>query len=185
MMDTFVPEEPSPETLRLYMPLSVNFYEFDDGSETGLKEEVIELDTARIVDMMEEISAVFREEMTDAEALRGLMLNYPADDSVNDKVRSMFFRPEYRRGAVWCVAECAINGKLDAGELDTLKEYVRGQTYMGFGNRVETHFIDVEEGELSVQIWSPDKWFIRTEQEEFRETDKVQSKAVRKQRPAR
>ena len=118
--------------------------------------------------MQHEIVTAMVRNHTEEEAERGIMHWYGDDNSVDDKVRSVFFTAEEREGKLWGVAECRVVGELTPEELAELKDYISGQASDGWGEGFEQRPIDTDQGEVYVHLWSFDKdWSIQTEQERF------------------
>ena len=164
--DSFTVLPPKLTTLKLYMPLTADFYE---RSEYGdLEPESTELDGHALRDYQDQIMAELVKNRMPEETERGLMHWYHAADSVNTKVHSAFFTVEERDRKLWGVAECRIAGELSTAEMDTLKEYIAGQASDGWGEHFEQREILVDGGsELYVHLWNADDWGIQTEQEHF------------------
>ena len=164
--DSFTVLPPKLTTLKLYMPLTADFYE---RSEYGdLEPESTKLDGRTLRSYQNQIMAELVKNRMPEEAERGLMHWYSEADSVNTKVHSAVFTVEERDRKLWGVAECRIAGELSAAEMDTLKEYVAGQASDGWGEGFEQRDIQVEHGsELYVHLWNSDDWSIQTEQERF------------------
>lgn len=164
--DSFSVLPPKLTTLKLYMPLTADFYE---RSEYGdLEPESTELDGHALRDYQDQIMAELVKNRMPEETERGLMHWYHAADSVNTKVHSAFFTVEERDRKLWGVAECRIAGELSTAEMDTLKEYIAGQASDGWGEHFEQREILVDGGsELYVHLWNADDWGIQTEQEHF------------------
>lgn len=163
--DSFSVLPPETTQLKLYMPLTADFYarnEWGDIDETGE-----EWDGRTLLDYEAQIlSALVRESMPE-EAERGLMQWYDGADSLNAKVRSAVFTVEAREGRLWGVSECRVAGTLTPEELEGLKSYLTGQAADGWGEGFEQREIEVDSGELSVHLWQPDNWSIQTEEERF------------------
>lgn len=164
--DSFSVLPPKLTTLKLYMPLTADFYE---RSEYGdLEPESTELDGRTLRSYQNQIMAELVKNRMPEEAERGIMCWYDKPDNVNTKVRSAVFTVEERDRKLWGVAECRIAGELSAAEMDTLKEYVAGQASDGWGEHFEQQEILVDGGsELYVHLWNADDWSIQTEQEHF------------------
>lgn len=163
--DRFTVLPPEPTLLKLYMPLTADFYgrdEWGDVDETGE-----EWDGRTLLDYENQIlGALVRNRMPE-EKERGLMHWYDKQNSVDAKVRSAEFTVEARNGRLWGVVECRVIGDLTPEELDILKEYIGGQASDGWGEGVEQQDIQVDGGELYVHLWQWDNWSIQTEQERF------------------
>lgn len=164
--DRFTVLSPKPTLLKLYMPLTAEFYERDEWGD--MPEGGEPWDGRSLLDYEDSIlSAMFKERLPE-EAERGIMHWYHKNDSVNDKVRSAVFTAEERAGQLWGVAECQVVGELSPKELADLKAYICGQASDGWGEGFEQREIRVDGGELYVHLWNSDsQWNIQTEEEQF------------------
>lgn len=163
--DRFSVTPPASTMMKLYMPLTADFYgrdEWGDISESGE-----EWGGRTLLDYEGAIYSALVKNRTPEEEERGLMHWYGEDDAVNEKVQSVAFTTEGRNGRLWGVAECRVAGALTPEELDALKEYVTGQASDGWGEGFEQRPIDVDGGELYVHLWQWDNWSVQTEQERF------------------
>ena len=163
--DRFTVLPPEPALLRLYMPLTADFYPRDEWGE--LSEDREAWSGQDLLDYEGSILAALIKERMPEERERGLMHWYGEQDSIDAKVRSAEFTAEVRDGQLWGVAECRVMGELSPEELDRLKNYLSGQAADGWGEGFEQREIQVDGGELYVHLWAPDNWSIQTEQERF------------------
>lgn len=164
--DSFTVLPPKLSTLKLYMPLTADFYERDEYGD--LEPEGTELDGRALVVYQDQITAALIRSRMPEEAERGLMYWYQKTDDLERKVRSAVFTVEARDGTLWGAAECLVAGDLTAAELSQLKEYLTGQAADGAGEHFEQQEIMVGNGcELYVHFWNSEDWSIRTEQERF------------------
>ena len=157
--------------LKLYMPMSANVYSEEsecnrwDGEfgpeEYELFGKELSLYAEQIIDALSEFQMPEEEE-------RGIMHWYHEEDSVNQKVQSVVFTAEIRDNALWGIADCCLNSRLNTAELTALKDYISGQASDGWGESFEQHPLDTDLGEMYVHLWSYGKdWFIKSEAELF------------------
>ena len=164
--DSFTILPPETHLLKLYMPMTVDYYERNEWGD--MEDEPITMTDSEAAEYAPQIIAALLRERHSEEAERGLMEYYNEDDGVNSKVRSFTFTAEARNGKLWGVAECRVQGELTPGEMSMLKEYVGGQASDGFGEGFEQREIKVGGGmELYAHLWQGDNWSIKTEQELF------------------
>ena len=156
---------PEPTLLKLYMPLTADFYPRDEWGNTAETSE--EWDGQTLLDYEVQVLGSLVKNRMPEEAERGLMHWYGKQDSLDDKVRSAVFSAEVKNGQLWGVAECQVVGKLTPTELGQLKDYISGQASDGWGESFEQKEVEVDGGELYVHLWSSDGWSIQTEQERF------------------
>ena len=163
--EQFSVQPPEPTLLKLYMPLTADFYgrdEWGDIDETGE-----EWDSRTLLDYEDQIQGALVRNRMPEEKERGVMRWYDKQDSLNIKVRSAEFTAEERSGQLWGVAECRVVGELSPEELSTLKEYLTGQASDGWGEGMDLEQIRVDGGELYIHLWNSENWSIQTEQERF------------------
>lgn len=162
--DSFSKIAPPLQTLKLYMPLTVTQYEQDEWGNWDEYPSELDEDTA-LAYQDQILAAILRERMPE-ETERGLMKYYHKNDSVNEKVQSLFFTVAQIGDKLMGVAECRVQGDLSNVEIAQLKEYVTGQASDGFGEGFEQRPIKVSDGEIYVSLWNSDKnWSIMTQEE--------------------
>jgi len=162
--DSFSKIAPPLQTLKLYMPLTVTQYEQDEWGSWDEYPSELDEDTA-LAYQDQILAAILRERMPE-ETERGLMKYYHKNDSVNEKVQSLFFTVAQIGDKLMGVAECRVQGDLSNVEIAQLKEYVTGQASDGFGEGFEQRPIKVSDGEIYVSLWNSDKnWSIMTQEE--------------------
>lgn len=127
--DSFTVLPPKLSILKLYMPLTADFYERDEYGD--LETEGTKLDGRALRVYLDQITAALVRNRMPEEAERGLMYWYKKTDDLDRKVRSAAFTVEARDGTLWGAAECLVAGDLTAAELGQLKEYLTGQAADG------------------------------------------------------
>lgn len=164
--DSFSVLPPKLTTLKLYMPLTAEFYEPNEYGD--LDENGVTLEGEELRGYESQIAAALKKYRMPEEAERGLMYWYDKNDGLNRKVYAAVFTVETRNRELWGVVECRVAGELTGAELETLKRYLEGQAADGWGEGFEQQEIRVDgKSELYVHLWNSDAWSIQTEQERF------------------
>jgi hypothetical protein len=161
--DALRPLSTGPSTLRLYMPLTAEFFE----DQFNYDQEPEHLEGRELYQYAEQIAKALEDYRMPEEAERGIMHWYDEEDSVNEKVRSVVFRLEKRDEQLLGVAECQLASSLTSRELAALKEYITGQASDGWGEGFEQRDIRTAEGILNVHLWNSDGWSLQTKEELF------------------
>ena len=165
--DRFTVLPPQPTLLKMYMPLTADFYSRDEWGDLSENGEV--WDGQTLLNYENQILGALVKNRMPEEKERGLMHWYGKQDSLDAKVHAAVFTVEERAGRLWGVAECQVIGELSPRELSGLKDYLSGQASDGWGEGFEQHEIEVDGGELYVHLWQWKDWSIQTEQERFGE----------------
>lgn len=163
--DRFTVHPPEPTLLKLYMPLTADFYPRDEWGDSS--DEGEQWDDRTLTEYEDQILSALVKNRMPEERECGLMHWYGEPDSLDAKVRSAEFTVEVRNRRLWGVAECRVIGELSSKELADLKDYISGQASDGWGEGFEQREIEVDGGELYVHLWQRDNWSIQTEQERF------------------
>ena len=167
--DSFTVQPPEPTMLKLYMPLTISLYEKNEWGDWENDCEIMDDRSAHayLRAYEDKIIEALIEARTPEEKQRGIMHWYNANDSVNEKVRSVVFTAERRDNRRWGVAECQVVGTLTPEEMETLTGYIGGQASDGWGEVFEQREIRVDDGKLYVHLWNSDNWSIMTEKDRF------------------
>ena len=169
--DRFTVLPPEPALLKLYMPLTADFYprdEWGDSSEEGER-----WDDRTLTEYEDQILGALVKNRMPEERERGLMHWYGEQDSLNAKVRSAEFTVEVRDGCLWGVAECQVVGELTSGELTRLKDFISGQASDGWGEGFEQREIDVGDGKLYVHFWQDHDFGLKRDVPDMTEFNKL------------
>ena len=138
--DSFTVLPPPTQTLKLYMPMTIDVFEANEWGD--MEEEPLVLDAHDAVEYAPQVIAALQNERMPEEVERGMMTYYHEDDGVNRKVQSYVFTAEVRDGQLWGVAECKVQGQLTPEELGKLIDNVSGQASDGFGEGFEQRSIE-------------------------------------------
>lgn len=154
---------PEIQTMKLYMPLTINLYERNEYGD--LEEEPTELDGGDVLEYEDKILVSIHRYTSDEEMERGLMQWYHENDSVNEKVVSVRPTVERMDRQLMGVLVCRVKGELTESELDTLKETMASQMSDGWGEGFEQREIKTGNGEMYVSFWNSDNWQMLTAEE--------------------
>ncbi len=163
--DSFSVLPPAPTLMKLYMPLTADLFERDGWGDLSEDSELME--GRELLAYEGVILKAIQNNRSLEESESGIMHWYDKEDSVNAKVKSVFFTVEERNGQLWGVAECRVQGQLTPEEYATLTDYISGQASDGWGEVFEQQDIQVGDCVLNVHLWNSDDWSIMREADRF------------------
>ena len=156
-----LPEELT--TLKLFSPLYSRLYVKTEWGDAA--NDPIMMYSDELCRYQAEILAAVEREHPDTGDGRGLAA-YLDNELLKRRVYSMNPTVEEWGDRLWGVLEVQSFGPLSESELSGVMEEWSGQESDGWGEGFEQREIKIEDGELCVSFWSPDKdFFIKTEQE--------------------
>ena len=165
--DTFQLRQPDPMELKLYFPISAEYYSRNQWGE--LVGDPVELTSSDLTRHLGAIQQALQENQLPEERERGLMHWYRETDPLSWKVKSAFFDVELHDGQLWGVADCQLLESLEGDELNRLTTYLAGQASDGWGEGFEQQEIPVGRGLLYVHLWDGQDWEMSTTEPEQRE----------------
>lgn len=118
---------PPVQTLKLYMPMTVTYYDEEDDMEVDCildSRDAAVYAPQIIAALQKERTEMERESDSPEEAERGLMAYYHENDGTSEKVLFYFFTAEVRDGNLWGVAECRVQGVLTPEETQSLRDLI-------------------------------------------------------------
>ena len=166
--DTFQLRQPDPMELKLYFPISAEYYSRNQWGE--LVGDPVELTSSDLTRHLGAIQQALQENQLPEERERGLMHWYRETDPLSWKVKSAFFDVELHDGQLWGVADCQLLDPLEGDELNHLTTYLSGQASDGWGEGFEQQEIHVGRGLLYVHLWDGQNWEMSATEPEQKES---------------
>ena len=166
--DTFQLRQPDPMELKLYFPISAEYYSRNQWGE--LVGDPVELTSSDLTRHLGAIQQALQENPLPEERERGLMHWYRETDPLSWKVKSAFFDVELHDGQLWGVADCQLLDPLEGDELNHLTTYLAGQASDGWGEGFEQQEIHVGRGLLYVHLWDGQNWEMSATEPEQKES---------------
>lgn len=166
--DTFQLRQPDPMELKLYFPISAEYYSRNQWGE--LVGDPVELTSSDLTRHLGAIQQTLQENQLPEERERGLMHWYRETDPLSWKVKSAFFDVELHDGQLWGVADCQLLDPLEGDELNHLTTYLAGQASDGWGEGFEQQEIHVGRGLLYVHLWDGQNWEMSATEPEQKES---------------
>lgn len=166
--DTFQLRQPDPMELKLYFPISAEYYSRNQWGE--LVGDPVELTSSDLTRHLGAIQQALQENQLPEERERGLMHWYRETDPLSWKVKSAFFDVELHDGQLWGVADCQLLDPLEGDELNHLTTYLAGQASDGWGEGFEQQEIHVGRGLLYVHLRDGQNWEMSATEPEQKES---------------
>lgn len=152
------------KVLRLWNPLFPSiYYKLEDGS---IDDYPCKYHSDDLADYQQEIQTHIDNQFSEGEREKGLAAFF-YKEPVQDKIVSIKPSVELYAGQVWGVTEIRFRESLSESEQEALVEFLTGQYFDGWGEVLEQHPIEIEEGELHISFCGDGQQFYLKEETEM------------------
>ena len=149
------------QKLRFLFPLSIKVYTNRDAAWDDDGEDI---EPRKATKYEDQILAAITRENESLESPKGLGQYIWQNDTLKEKVTSLYPSVETINGELTGVMIAWVNEPLTDQEVADLAQYISGQNSDGYGEGFEQFPIKVDGGELYVSFWHPGDYKVRLEQ---------------------
>lgn len=159
------------ERIKFYTPIEVK------SSQKKILYNGIKLPEEIALNYVNDIQNAIKANMDDKEFERGLAV-YIQDENLNKEILSIMPDIEEYEGKLYGVANVKLKKELTNEEMNSLKDYIRGQYSDGWGEGFEQKDIKTQDGEINVSLWNDENFYIKSEKE-LKGKDGIETKEIK------